>query len=163
MTTICLTTPIMAQRGNMPIRQPNSMPSRYPARQPNRQPNFQPNNMPNRNMPPSNRYPGHVQGMRSEVIPRPPIPRPQIMPYYEYNKFKPLHMRKDISLTFGFSGNILYPDFIVKMPIYLRPTPPVVLVNPIWVPPVYENRPVYNIYGEVVGYNRVLIVQGYWK
>ena len=33
----------------------------------------------------------------------------------------------------------------------------------VWVPPVYENRPVYNMYGQIVGWQRVMVTPGYWR
>ena len=53
----------------------------------------------------------------------------------------------------------------------LRPThplPPPVVVGPVvhqrvWVPPVYETRPVIDVYGRVVRYEQVLVRPGYWQ
>jgi len=33
----------------------------------------------------------------------------------------------------------------------------------VWVPPVYETRPVYDAYGRVAGYQEVLVSAGYWR
>lgn len=41
--------------------------------------------------------------------------------------------------------------------------PPVVAVNPIWVPPVYESRPVYDSFGRIIRYEQVKIREGYWQ
>ena len=52
----------------------------------------------------------------------------------------------------------------------LRPTPPPppVVVGPVahqrvWVPPVYETRPVLDVYGRVIRYEQVLVRPGYWQ
>lgn len=50
-----------------------------------------------------------------------------------------------------------------------RPTPPPpVIVGPvvhhrIWVPPVYETRPILDVYGRVIRYEQVLVSPGYWQ
>lgn len=41
--------------------------------------------------------------------------------------------------------------------------PPRPIVSAIWISPVYETRPVYDQFGRFVGYQRVLVSQGYWQ
>lgn len=43
------------------------------------------------------------------------------------------------------------------------PPPPVVAVNPIWIAPLYEQRPIYNAFGHVIRYERVVVRPGYWQ
>lgn len=48
------------------------------------------------------------------------------------------------------------------------PLPPPVIVGPVvhqlvWVPPVYETRPILDAYGRVIRYEQVLIHPGYWQ
>ena len=52
----------------------------------------------------------------------------------------------------------------------LRPTPPPppIVVGPVvhqrvWVPPIYETRPVFDVYGRVIRYDQVLVRPGYWQ
>ena len=49
----------------------------------------------------------------------------------------------------------------------LPPPPPVVApvisTGRVWVPPVYETRPVYDAFGRIVRYDQVLIRAGYWQ
>lgn len=52
----------------------------------------------------------------------------------------------------------------------IRPTPPppvvvgpVITTQRVWVPPVYETRPVLDAYGRVIRYEQVLVRVGYWQ
>lgn len=44
----------------------------------------------------------------------------------------------------------------------VRPAP-VVVRNPVWVPPTYSTVPVCDTYGRVIRYDRVLVTAGYWQ
>ena len=50
---------------------------------------------------------------------------------------------------------------------WARPVVPAPAVVPmpgrVWVPPVYETRPVYNAYGQIIGWQQVMVVPGYWR
>jgi len=42
--------------------------------------------------------------------------------------------------------------------------PPVVVpAARVWVPPVYETRPVYNTLGQIIGWQQVMVTPGYWR
>ena len=61
-----------------------------------------------------------------------------------------------------FSDLLLRESAPIPRPLVVTP-PPVVAINPIWIPPVYETRPVYDLYGRVIRYEQVLIRAGYWQ
>ena len=66
----------------------------------------------------------------------------------------------------GVAGSVLRPAVPVVVPprpYVAMPPPPVVMVSPVWVEPVYELRPAYDVYGNVVRYDWVLVRQGYWR
>lgn len=54
-------------------------------------------------------------------------------------------------------------DAFRPAPVVAMPPPPVVIRNPVWVPPVYETRPVYDAYGRIIRYEQVLVREGYWR
>ena len=61
--------------------------------------------------------------------------------------------------TGGLVGSLLAPAIVPPPP----PPRPVVYVNQVWVPPVYETRPVYDSYGRIIRYEQVIVVPGYWR
>ena len=61
--------------------------------------------------------------------------------------------------TGGLVGSFLAPAVFHPTP----PPPPVVLVNPVWVPPVYGVRPVHDGYGRVIRYEQYVVTPGYWR
>ena len=98
--------------------------------------------------------PGHGPiPMRRPPPPPPPPPRP--MPHH--------HHHSPSWFLVGIGTGLLIDA--------LRPThplPPPVVVGPVvhqrvWVPPVYETRPVIDVYGRVVRYEQVLVRPGYWQ
>lgn len=98
---------------------------------------------------------------RAPIVHRGPSLRPAPMPHHHHHHsfwgrggshFWP-------GFTGGIVGSLLAPAVVPPPP----PPPPVVLVNPVWVPPVYGTRPVYDAYGRVVRYEQYIITQGYWR
>lgn len=59
----------------------------------------------------------------------------------------------------GFTGALVGTTLLRTLP----PPQPVVAVSPVWIPPVYEWRPVYDMYGRVLRNERVIIRAGYWQ
>lgn len=47
-------------------------------------------------------------------------------------------------------------------PAFVAP-PPRPIVSAVWIQPVYEIRPMYDQFGRFIGYQRVLVSQGYWQ
>ena len=43
-----------------------------------------------------------------------------------------------------------------------QPTVVVQAPGRVWVPPVYETRPVYDVFGRIIGYEQVMVRPGYW-
>lgn len=70
--------------------------------------------------------------------------------YYRYNPLLPFTVGLGTGLVFG---GVARP---------LPPPPPVVAVNPVWVQPVYESRPVLDQFGNIIRYEPVLVRAGYW-
>jgi len=97
----------------------------------------------------------------ARVVHRGPAPRPAPMPHHHHHHS--FWGRGGSHFWPGFAGGIvgsLFAPAVVPPP---PPPPPVVLVNPVWVPPVYGTRPVYDAYGRVVRYEQYIITQGYWR
>lgn len=98
---------------------------------------------------------------RASAVHRGPSPRPAPMPHHHHHHS--FWGRGGSHFWPGFAGGIvgslLAPAVVTPPP----PPPPVVLVNPVWVPPVYGTRPVYDAYGRVVRYEQYIITQGYWR
>lgn len=72
--------------------------------------------------------------------------------------------------TWGRGGRNFWPGFTAGVigSLLVQPPPPppprpVVYVNQIWVPPVYETRPVYDAFGNIIRYEQVLVRAGYWR
>ncbi len=94
-------------------------------------------------------------------------PRPPAMPHSVHHSSHHSHS------LWGRGGSNFWPGFvgglvgstIVRQPyaVMLPPPPrPMVYIQQTWVPPVYENRPIYDAYGNIIGYTKVLISHGYW-
>ena len=100
---------------------------------------------------------GHRPGHGPIPMRRPPPP-PRPMPHHN-------NRHSNHSPTWFWAG--LGTGLLIDM---LRPTPPPppVVVGPVvhqrvWVPPVYETRPVLDAYGRVIRYEQVLVRPGYWQ
>ena len=100
---------------------------------------------------------GHT-GPRSGHCPIPlrrPPPPPRPMPHYH------VYCHSPYWFLAGLGTGLLVDAF--------RPTPPPpVIVGPVvhqlvWVPPVYETRPILDAYGRVIRYEQVLVRPGYWQ
>lgn len=97
---------------------------------------------------------------RAPVVHRGPSPRPALMPHHHHHHS-----------VWGRGGSHFWPGFAGSLvgsllaPAVVSPPPPrpVVYVNKVWVPPVYEIRPVYDTYGRIIRYEQVIIVPGYWR
>ena len=106
-------------------------------------------------------YYHHHAPHRVPIVHRGPPPRPAPMPHHRHHNdswwgkggrnFWP-------GFTGGLVGSLLTPT-IVQPP----SPPPVVLMNPVWVPPVYGTRPIYDAYGRIIRYEQYVITPGYWK
>lgn len=87
--------------------------------------------------------------------PRPSQPsmhhRQHMHHHYHYNPLLPFTVGLGTGLFFGRAARPL------------PPPPPVVAVNPVWVQPVYETRPVLDQFGNIIRYEQVLIKVGYWE
>lgn len=59
----------------------------------------------------------------------------------------------------GFTGALVGTTLLRTLP----PPPLAVVASPVWIPPVYEWRPVYDMYGRVLRNERVIIRAGYWQ
>ena len=100
--------------------------------------------------------------------------RPVFRPSHIHHRMPPpppkVHHHKHHSSAFwtgvgiGVFGDLLLRGSTpIPRPLVVTPPPPVVAVNPIWIPPVYETRPVYDSYGRVIRYEQVLVRVGYWQ
>lgn len=104
-----------------------------------------------------------------------PMPPPQYRPAPRHppvvrhlpRQTPPLHHYHS---TWGRGGRNFWPGFTagivgsLLVPRLPPPPPrPVVYVNQIWVPPVYETRPVYDAFGNIIRYEQVLVRAGYWR
>ena len=99
---------------------------------------------------------GHRPGHGPIPMRRPPPP-PRPMPHHH------VHCHSPYWFLAGLGTGILV-DALRPTP----PPPPPVVVGPVvhqrvWVPPVYETRPVLDAYGRVVRYEQVLVRPGYWQ
>lgn len=98
---------------------------------------------------------------RAHVVHRRPPPRPAPMPYHRHHN----------NSWLGKGGRNFWPGFTgglvssLLTPAIVQPPspPPVVLLNPVWVPPVYGTRPIYDAYGRIIRYEQYVITPGYWK
>ena len=100
---------------------------------------------------------------RTPVVHRGPLLRPAPMPHY-HNHWHNISWWGKGGRNFwpgfasGLIGSLLAPA-IVAPPL----PPPAVLVNPVWVPPVYGIRPVYDVYGRIIRYEQYIVTPGYWR
>lgn len=99
--------------------------------------------------------PGRYRGFRQVPRARPHRPPVHRVP-------PPRHHHAPITpFVYGVGTGLLFSHAIIgHHPI---PPPPVVALNPIWIPPVYENRPVYDSYGRFLRYEQVIVKEGYWQ
>ena len=104
--------------------------------------------------------PHHVPaGHRAPVVHRGPPPRPAPIPHHHHHS------------VWGRGGSHFWPGFTgglvgsLLAPAVVPPPPPrpIVYVNQVWVPPVYETRPIYDTYGRIIRYEQVVVVPGYWR
>ena len=71
--------------------------------------------------------------------------------------------------TWGRGGCNFWPGFtgaLVGFTLVGAPPPPprpLVYVHQVWIPPVYEWRPVYDAYGRFLRNERILVQAGYWR
>lgn len=109
-----------------------------------------------RPMPPHRAYvpPPHH---RVHVPPR-PVPFVPRHHYHAYHADAPFW----VGLGVGAIG-VALSHAIAPAPTAVVAPPPVVVRNPVWVPPVYETRPVYDAYGQLVRYEQVMVRAGYWQ
>lgn len=60
----------------------------------------------------------------------------------------------------GFIGGVVGSAITSTIP---PPPPPIVAAHPVWIPPLYEQRAVYDAYGRLIRYERVVVRAGYWQ
>ena len=104
-------------------------------------------------------------------IPHRPIPHRPIphRPLAVHHQPKLVHPPVHHHSVWGRGGRNFWPGFTVGiassllMPPPPPPPRPVVYVNQVWVPPVYETRPVYDAFGNIIRYEQVLVRAGYWR
>lgn len=99
--------------------------------------------------------PGRYRGFRQ--VPR---VRPHRPPVHRAPP-PPRHHAPVVPFVYGIGAGMLLSHAIIHS--HPTPPPPVVALNPIWIPPVYESRPVYDSYGRIVRYEQVLVKEGYWQ
>jgi len=99
--------------------------------------------------------PGRYRGFRQ--VPR---VRPHQPPIHHAPPL-PKHHTPFVPFTYGVGAGL----FLNHVLLHSRPIPPPppVALNPIWIPPVYESRPVYDEYGRIIRYEQVLVKAGYWQ
>ena len=96
------------------------------------------------------------------VVHRGPPPRPAPIPHHRHHHNDSWCVKSGRNFWPGFTGGLvgsLLTSTIVQPP----SPPPVVLINPVWVPPVYGTRPIYDTYGRIIRYEQYVITPGYWK
>ena len=102
--------------------------------------------------------PHHVPtGHRAPFVHRGPAPMPHHHHHHSVWGRGGSHFWPGI--TGGIVGSLLAPANVPPPP----PPRPVVYVNQVWVPPVYESRPVYDTYGRIIRYEQIVVVPGYWR
>lgn len=87
---------------------------------------------------------------------------------HQPRQMPPPHQYHHHHSTWGRGGRNFWPGFtfgVVSSLLVPPPPPPrpVVYVNQVWVPPVYETRPVYDAFGNIIRYEQVLVRAGYWR
>lgn len=92
------------------------------------------------------------------IVHRGPALRPTPMPHHRHHS------------AWGRGGSNFWPGFVggvigsIVAPVVVPPPPPpVVIAHPVWVPPVYGTRPVYDLYGRIIRYEQYIITPGYWR
>lgn len=92
-----------------------------------------------------------------------PMPPPRPMPPAPHHRHS-FWVRGGSSFWPGFTGalvgSMIAPAIVPPPP---PPPRPIVYVRQTWVPPVYESRPVYDVFGNIIRYEQVMIAPGYWK
>ena len=83
-----------------------------------------------------------------------PMPPPPPRHHYHHSAWG----RGGCNFWPGFTGALVGSTLLRTLP-----PPPVVAVNPVWIPPVYESRPVYDVYGRIIRYEQVVVRAGYWQ
>lgn len=94
----------------------------------------------------------------------PPVvrhPPRQIPPPRHYHHYHSTWGRGGCNFWPGFTAGVIGSLLVPRLP--PPPPRPVVYVNQIWVPPVYETRPVYDVFGNIIRYEQVLVRVGYWR
>lgn len=95
------------------------------------------------------------------LIHRGPAPRPAPMPHnhHHYSTWR----RSGSSFWPGFAGGVIGSAILRPPALVLPPPPPRPHVFAVWVEPVVEIRPVYDVYGNIIRYDQVVIRAGYWR
>ena len=121
---------------------------------------------------PHHRRQHHVNvSHRAQVLPKKTVFRPArpIPPA------PPVHAHKHH--FWGKGGSYFWPGFVggitgsIIRPIVVdsssQTTPivvgPIATTDKIWIPPVYESRPIIDVFGRIIGYERVIVRPGYWQ
>ena len=88
--------------------------------------------------------------------PRPHLPAPRHHHHHHH------HSGRDVAagIGIGLGLSLLSPYTMSPPPPPPRPYPYRPLV---WVPPVYETRPVYDAFGNIIRYEQVMVRAGYWR
>lgn len=99
--------------------------------------------------------PRHGFGGRGFHCPPPPPPPRAMHHHYHHGR------------NFGLGAGIGFGAGLIVGEILNRPTPVYIssptVYRPVWVPPTYESRPVYDVYGHIIRYEQVMVVPGYWR
>lgn len=93
-------------------------------------------------------------------IHRGPAPRPAPMPH-RHNHYSTWG-RGGSNFWPGFAGGVIGSAILRPPALILPPPPPRPHVFAVWVEPVVEMRPVYDVYGNIIRYDQVVIRAGYW-
>ena len=91
-----------------------------------------------------------------------PMPPPRPTPPHRHHLWGKGGSHFLPSFTGSLIGSLVAP-MVVPPPPPPPPLRPIVYANQTWVPPVYETRPVYDVYGNIVRYEQVVVVPGYWR
>ena len=103
--------------------------------------------------------PMHIQASRP--APR-PMPRPvvhHLAPHHSHSAWGP----GGRNFWPGFAGGVISSAILMPPAPVLTPPLPRPHVFAVWVEPVVEIRPVYDIYGNIIRYDQVVIRAGYWR
>ena len=98
------------------------------------------------------------------------IARPAPMPHHSSHHHGSVWGRGGRNFWPGFVGGFVgstiasRPTIVIPpRPVFAPPPPPVVIVNPVWIEPMYELRPIYDVYGNIIEYTWVKTRDGYWR